>query len=476
MNTKIKPYTFLLTTILVALLSTGCASAEMLPSNTIAQTHGDMIILPDTGGRTRGVEFTQHDRDVYQEEIPVYEKAILTSPLVKAQHEKGLERRKREYTELSKLFTEVQSLIEETDGENLENLYGETRAMLKQDLAFFEALQQALKPLQPKEGEYPIKTNRMHLGLQKALALTEDEFYDIIDRSPSVPQRFDFTNPPDFNIVDDRTHMFSSGDGIAIKIFLSTVYRVLSNTHKVSDLHKVFGNDWVDTSPWVHITPLPESFVMTEDIKTSPYFYDDRKSIPGVIIFHNGFAFGGHRCDKRYPQGKEFGPFDCSSWIASITQSPVAFSTVHQYIDYHIRTDFSAFPQGVLSEEVKHKIVQEWQEDSFKAGIEQSLTPIQVRDPQVDLQPGCIHGERVLKIFDVHNLSEFPKGSGGHTGLFLGIVGGCGPDARALTLGFTRDIEDLNIDAAYVVDRRLLFTPNPFEAGRSVFYHKPINF
>ncbi len=452
MNTNMKPYTFLLTTMLIALFSTGCESGAVL-SHQESQ-------LPEVA---------------FQEEREVYEKAILESKLVKDQHEQGVERRKRESQELQKLLRKVQGRIESSEGDNLDKLYGQVRARFEQDLAFFQRLQEMLKLFPTREGDYPIQTNKMHLGLQKALDLTEDEFFDIIDSSPGVPQRFDFNNVPQMNIVGDRTHMFASGDGIVIKIFLATVYRVLSGKDKVSDLRDVFCQDWLDVSPWAHITPLPEGFDTTL-IEDSSYFYNDKKQIPGVIIFHNGFAFGGHRCDKRDPDGKEFGPFDCSSWIASIIKSPAPFSTLHQYIDYHIRTDFSSFPAKAFSQEAKSNIVREWQADSFRSGIEESLTPIQLRDPQIDLQPGCIHGERVLPFFDVtENMSVFPKGSGGHTSLFLGMLG-CGPDAQALTLGFTRNIEYRNIDAAYAVDKRLLFRPNPFDAGRSVFYHKPINF
>lgn len=89
----------------------------------------------------------------------IYENAVQTSPLVRAQHEAGLERRRQEAREIE---TVRQALIDHEKKE--ESLYEQVRGAFKQDALFFEHLNEALKLYKPGDEHgttWQVKTQKM---------------------------------------------------------------------------------------------------------------------------------------------------------------------------------------------------------------------------------------------------------------------------------------------------------------------------
>lgn len=405
----------------------------------------------------------------------VYEAAIQASPLVLAQHAEGCARRSQERDEINAVR---RSLVEHP--EKGEELYENVRRALEADARFFEKLDVALEPYKPGDEHgttWQIKTQKMTLALKGALSISEKDFWTILE-GDSMPEGYDYI-PPSLNRFRESSHIYSSGRGIALKTLLWRTWGILNKRTFVADFPLLGGADWLDHAACAHITALPKGFEM-EGLEDSPYFYSDPKTPAGLVIFVNGYAFGGHRNEPRYLSGKTWAPEDCSSWIARIVACKAPFSTVHQYLDYNAWTGFSLFKEYIDRSVVKQwdfETLPAWRKDPFRRPIEDTLEPFPIKDPQTDLKPGLIHGERGLATFvadDITTHTVALYGQGGHTSLFLGIVGS-GSETKALTLGFNRDIEGTGRDGAYAVEPRLLWAPDPTITKRSIFYHKPTN-
>jgi hypothetical protein len=390
----------------------------------------------------------------YSEALEVYEKAINGSSLVKRIHEDGLERRQKEAGQLEYLLNRI------ADNQNVDHeplRQGVVQA-LEQDKITFDALNQELKEKGYKPGvngaTYQLLTNRMPIITEAALKLATEGtlFFDILEGN--LPKDYAI-DPPVFNYFPESDHIYSHGiRGNALKSLLLKVWLVQNNKHYVSELGQLFGPLWLETAPFVHITPLPDNF------DTSPYqsfshYFSDRLTSKGIVTVNNGYAYGGQRDEPRYPQGKQWGPHDCSSFVAWYAKRGETFSTSHLADHFQIVNGFQ-FP------DLGSDIVKLWEDsmpqrkaDPFLQSVEQALSPLSPNPDLQTLKPGFVHAERRYK-----GLKKNPEvsldGTSGHTGIFLGTIGS--RDKRqALTITASRDLETTGKEFTYGVEPRPLF-------------------
>ncbi len=393
--------------------------------------------------------FPLHSYATYAEAERIYENAILSNPLISEIHADGLERRRLESQQLGLLLSSI-SENDQVDSETLRKLVLDG---YQDDLAFFKGIDEQLKEY--KEGRcrgasIPLLYNKMSKITQNALCLAQDEnqFFDILEGR--LPKGYSLEIPT-FNYFPDETHIFSvGGRGNALKSLLLKIWMIQNGRSSLSFVGSLFEDGGIDEAPFLHITPLPDDFHIETD-RTSPYFFSDSRTPKAILTIHNGYAFGGHRGERRYHSGKKWGPQDCSSFTAKYVKSARSFSTRDQAILFQLANGFQ------FAQVTDNSLVEKWeQQDEDIKNVRSVLTPLGLHPDPNTLKPGLIHAERTYNR-NTKKLYKKLAGKAGHTGIFLGMIGS-GSDAKALTISAARDLEGSGKEFVYGVEERPLFS------------------
>lgn len=389
------------------------------------------------------------------EALDVYEKAIHVSPLVKKIHEDGVERRQAEALQLTKILNS----IHENQTQDPEKLREIVIHSLEQDKRFFESVNQQLEAGSYEVGKkgttFQLLYNRMPIITEEALKLaqTGNIFFDVLDRQ--LPQGYSI-EAPKFNYFSESNHIYSHGRrGNALKSLLLKIWQIQNDKFSLSAMSQFFWDSWLETAPFVHITPLPDDFDISH-LELSPHFFSDVKTPKGFLTIHNGYAFGGHRDEARYPKGKKWGPQDCSSFVATYTECKTIFSTYNQaqYFQEVNGFQFKHLGEGIVNRWEGEKVTR--QNDVYLQSVREVLSPLAPNPDPQSLKPGLVHAERSYT-----GISSKPDialtGTGGHTGILLGTIGSAS-ETQVLTISANRDLEGSGKEFVFGVEPRPLFS------------------
>jgi hypothetical protein len=159
------------------------------------------------------------------------------------------------------------------------------------------------------------------------LAQQKDLFFDLLDQK--LPPGYSI-KVPEFNYIPESTHIYSHGKrGNALKSLLLKIWQIQNDKPYLSQMSQLFGTSWLDSAPFVHITPLPDDFDIP-CLQLSSHFFSYPQTPKALLTIHNGYAFWGCRSESRYPHGKKWGPQDCSSFVAKYTNCKMLFTTFLQ--------------------------------------------------------------------------------------------------------------------------------------------------
>lgn len=195
----------------------------------------------------------------------------------------------------------------------------------------------------------------------------------------------------------------------------------------------------IDTSPIAHIVPLPALFscdtswskYLTGSLFFVPDYSQDRA---GFFMTHTGFLFGGHRnvdeanhLESRYPEGKLFGPEDCSSSVGKICDYKGVIATLYQWMFWKEKFEHDSY-ESILTQisaeparDIREKVAE------FKTHFE----AINIEE----MVAGDIIGWRT-------QAEGKPLGTGGHTGLFIGSSS----EGNPIFLGPNRGLPQTQMD------------------------------
>ncbi len=366
------------------------------------------------------------------------EGAVLASRKVRAIHEEGLRRRTLESKQLGNLLEFITEHPEKDA-----TLRPIVLARLQEDALVFDSLNKALP--QCRGVREQAKSNKMHLGVEKAIALHKDSFYDICDGR--LPEGYSI-EVPNANVFPNEDHIYSTGRGRALKHLLTTAALALLKAHDIDELRRIIGCD-VGTSPFVHYTPLPEGFDVS-GYAASPYF-----KIPGKFaVIHNGYAFGG----QRFERPEQDGPHDCSTFVAEHYELDPMTITTEQYAAHQLgqcRYHFDSLGGDVVQTWEK-KTKPKFLDSKAVHSILARMTALDVSDPDA-LRPGWVSVERRFTGYR-DNYSLVQEGTSGHTSVVLGTIGH-GPDMKLWTIGADRNIDSPadNRDFSYGIEARPMF-------------------
>ncbi len=406
-----------------------------------------------------GVSIAQNAHANEDEARAVYMDAIEKSKLIRQIHDDGFERRKEESRQLKAL----RSSVTNNDSLDLETLREKVTAELTNDIHFFNALNKDIESYN-KAGQvsvsYQLSVNKMELITRKALALAENEelFYQIIQEG-DLPKGYSIA-APEFNYFPNEDHIFSSGNGPALKSLLLKVWMIQNGVKSVSQVASLFEEGWLSQCPFLHINALPDDFCVM-GFQSTPHFFSDKKTPNGLITTHNGYAWGGQLGETRNPE-KKWAPEDCTSFVKKYLGSTLKFDTRAQAQLYQLKQGFqlapySADPEGLVKIwESERDSIQRDPEIAYLGSLLKPLQPILQDDLHV-LKPGMVHAE---VYYDKTSVKEWNRltGTSGHTGFFLGTVGS-GSNAKALTITAGRDLEAKESrEFVYGVEERELFS------------------
>ena len=403
-------------------------------------------------------------------------KAVLESSVIRTVHQDGLMRRTLEAGCLKHMCGALNRAWEEAEERNP---YDAVRKILEEDRCFFQWLEKQLAPLTPgRQGvTYQLKTQKMgvvtHLMLTSgnALTLTKD-FFNHVVQNKSMPAGYLYSVPA-VNVEGASDHIYSSGRGLAFKLFLFAGLRALMG---VQGALAVLGP--LENHPFVHLTALPT--LGRGPAEPTPF---RRGSLHGghdyLLTFHNGYAFGGQRNeDPEEPFGDRWGPQDCTSFVSLYAGCGLAPATVHLATHFQNKQGFF-FPQlgQAMVRQWEEEVQKPWQVDSFRPAVEEAFGPLSVTDLSA-VTAGTIWIKR-----NYCGVAQDPAvsiwGKGGHAAFVLGVLGQ-GPDARVLTLGANRAIEDRrsdggirNMDGSYMLQWFPALTTDAVKAESQIFYCQP---
>lgn len=203
--------------------------------------------------------------------------------------------------------------------------------------------------------------------------------------------------------------------------------------------------------PFVHPTPLPYDFsaqeAYTKNKDAWAPFVIEKDGRLFLLVFSNGYAFGGQRNEVAENSiGKALLPQDCSSFVAQYAVCPHAmFST--KDLTYISMQQWGFFFPGLDSNILNQwqTVIGGWEKESCKRIdlIKDVLKPTPVT-AAADIKPGMIWVKTNYKDINKNPEQAF-KGGGGHTAWVVGVKGE-GSDAKVLTIGTNRAIEDRKED------------------------------
>jgi len=320
----------------------------------------------------------------------------------------------------SVLYANVKNTID------IPTLQLQTLERIDRDLAFVQQLNKALNTYsQWGEADFTwsLVTNKMETILlgAKALMVDTENFTHVLQGFPPVGYE---NTPPATVFLRDLAGNYGNSKATYLSSAILAVHlNLLGSESKIQDLRLQDYNTWIDNSAIVHVTPIPESLdvkAIAPAFADSSYYFSDPLTPQGLAFVHSGYAFGGHRSEPRYPEGKYFGPEDCSSWIAKITGSEVLFSTIDQLYTYRLG----------LPEEKRGYIDPDWLTSNY-AKTRDILTPVVIEDPLKDIHPGQVFAYRTFDSDD-----HFSTGVAGHTALVLGVR----ENGNVVTINYARNM------------------------------------
>jgi hypothetical protein len=350
--------------------------------------------------------------------------------------------RKKTTEELDHLFAGLKKIEPE---EGIEVLQQKVSSKLEQDLDLTNYLNSTIlkeyKPGHPeKHVTFPLKFNKMAIAIAGAQELTSTKFAKLLEGDLGDGYEY-HTAVDDVTVLSENTDtIYGSSKGTFLKTAALTTLLVSdgkTHLYQANYLPLLGASSWVDASAIAHVTPLPESIdlrrCIEKDYSKYTYIFDDyAPSTSGFTFIHSGYAFGGHRDESRYPNGKLFGPEDCSSWVAKLCASKIQFSTVDQLFHYRnclIRNNEEN--EGILTDS-------SWANSGTELEMTRLFDAAKIKDPQRDILPGQLYVHRNFnedKIEDIYN----SPGKAGHTGLVLGFNSD-GKDSKIITMAYGRDM------------------------------------
>lgn len=312
-----------------------------------------------------------------------------------------------------------------------EDLKAQILRRMKTDLELLAVLGANLKGLSVgTEVGYPLYYHKMKEALIGAIPLIQSSCDDFL--KGKVPQGYEYQSPTITYLGDNPNNIYGNHKGTYLKTALFNVCLQLGqHTRALNfDEMKVV---WAETSPSYHITPLPKTlgydqFVeIDERFSAFPYFLKRNSWKSGYFFFaHSGYAFGGDRHNPHFPQGKLYGPEDCSSEIAKLTGSPCPFSTLDQLYAYR-----SYLPE-------KGAFIREGWSTTPEAKYLQGYRPVVIEN-LLGIKPGQIYVSRNFSNEDP--MMSNTAGTGGHTALVLGVEGN-----NVITLSYARSLPTLDFE------------------------------
>lgn len=311
------------------------------------------------------------------------------------------------------------------DNMSLEVLQEKVLCRIESDLAYVQTLNQELLNYAPSEGgvTWSLATNKMENILFHAREIVENDQYFSAIVHGHFPAPFD-TAPPFPVILGDLTTPYGNSQSSYLSAAIVEVYLTLQNIDEIqTDLPNIQDSfSWIDQSALAHVTPIPTDISLDASfVSHFSFYFSDNITPQGFMFIHSGYAFGGQRFETRYQDGKEFGPEDCSSWIAKLLQSDFLFSTVDQLYTYRMSLD----------EQSRGYVDPEWLQQP-DAQVMQLLSPIIIEDPFTDIHAGQVF---TLRSFENENHLD-SSGIGGHTTLVLGMR----ENGNVVTLGYARNM------------------------------------
>jgi len=335
--------------------------------------------------------------------------------------------RVRTEAELDILLSEVRTEMSDQDAEAIKK---QVTDRIDFDLALSKKLNKALSSY---ECTIPLRTNKMTFVLLGSQAFLQ-KYFDDVFFAGSIPQGYEYQSKhSDVTILGENSYtIYGSSKATFFKAAALTTYLVCKGFANLSAVKLGdSSNSWIDETALAHVVPLPETLnlraakISDLDLEKFSYRFRDEKTPNGFAYVHSGYAYGGHRNEQRYPDGKLYGPEDCSSWAAKITGCPIPFTTADQLYFYRLKLE-------------KDFIAEEWKKGSECQHMGNLFDVVNVRDPQRDILPGQIYCHRD---FDINQdpAMENTLGTSGHTGLILGFQSN-GEDSQIVILNYSRDM------------------------------------
>lgn len=305
---------------------------------------------------------------------------------------------------------------------------------ISQDLTYVEQLNCELKPYsatdEAAQVTWALKTNKMVEILEGAQAMVADTDCFLSFIQQDFASCFDAQVHYPVLLGEPQQLAGTSTATMLSAALIETNLVLLGENTTISDLPLFIATDsgeyinWIDNSAIIHINAIPEQISISEDAPgVFSFYFSDNQTPQGLVTIHSGYAFGGQRGETRYEDAKEWGPEDCSSWVAKITQCTLDFSTLDQLYTFRLEDNGSAY------------IDPTWLDSGRAEQMQASFVPVQVVDPFVDIKAGQIFAYRDFITPDHDN----SIGVSGHTGMVVGVA----PDGQVLVLCYSRDMPDI---------------------------------
>jgi hypothetical protein len=293
---------------------------------------------------------------------------------------------------------------------------------IESDLQAAKQLNRHLEPIPVSDKTsvtWSLKTNKMENILEHAKDMVADEKVFATLVQGHFPEAF--SQSPNFPVIlgDCQTPFGTSQVTYLSAALIEIHLTLLGSNAKVQDIFS--DTHWIENAALLHLTHLDYSVgkEAIAEFTNSSFYFSDNTTENGFAFVHSGYAFGGQRGEYRYENEKVYGPEDCSSWIAKIVGSDVAFSTIDQLFAYRLEHE----PQGHIDAN--------WITSEVGKEMQTLFTPIKVEAP-ADIQPGYV---MAFRNFNSENHLD-SSGTSGHTALVLGML----EDDRVLTLNYARDM------------------------------------
>lgn len=372
--------------------------------------------------------FFQLDND--PELATILNHAYASSPIVRQALWQSFEYYQHVLWDQQRLLTQNKTLWTlQEESQSLLDLQNKTLARIDSDLAhitkFNETLQLHPSPSHENDYTWSLATHKMENVLLGAKGLLEDEttFKAIVQGY--FPECYPY-QPPFPVILGEQDSPYGNSQVTYLSAAMLEVNLSLQPEPSIHNILTEQDNLWIDEAAIAHITPIAQDITLDQDfIHDFSFYFSDPFTPQGLIFVHSGYAFGGQRFETRYADGKEWGPEDCSSWIAKIVESDFPFSTIDQLYTYRMS----------LPEENRGYVDPDWLQ-SPDSQILEYLTPVTIHNPIEDIQPGQVFTFRNFAEGENHDISG---GIGGHTTLVLGVR----ENGNVVSLGYARNMPEI---------------------------------